>query len=71
VITQKGDAREYFKDYAYYCDPESPDSILQAVKQATTNEVNPGLSGLVRAKYTWEEAAKRTLEAYKQILDKS
>jgi glycosyltransferase involved in cell wall biosynthesis len=70
VITRKGDASEYFKDYAYYCDPESPDSILQAIEQAATDEVNPGLSSLVKTQYTWEEAAKRTLEAYKQILDK-
>jgi glycosyltransferase involved in cell wall biosynthesis len=70
VITRKGDASEYFKDYAYYCDPESPDSILQAVKQAAADEVNPELSGLVRTQYTWEEAAKRTLKAYKEILDK-
>jgi glycosyltransferase involved in cell wall biosynthesis len=70
VITRKGDAGEYFKDYAYYCDPESPDSILQAIRQAATDEVNPGLSSLVRAQYTWEVAAKRTLEAYEQILDK-
>jgi glycosyltransferase involved in cell wall biosynthesis len=68
VITRKGDASEYFKDYAYYCDPESPDSIFQAVKQAATDEVKSGLSSLVRSQYTWEEAAKKTLEAYKQIL---
>jgi glycosyltransferase involved in cell wall biosynthesis len=68
VITRKGDAYEYFNDYAYYCDPESPESIFQAVEQAASNTIGSGLSSFVREQYNWEIAAKKTLEAYTEIL---
>ena len=68
VITRKGDAFEYFGDYAYYCDPESPDSIFQAIDKAASDAVPAGLSDLVREQYTWEAAAKKTLAAYTEIL---
>jgi len=68
VATRKGDAYEYFKDHAYYCDPESPDSIFQAVDKAASNSVPAALSSLVREQYNWEIAAKKTFEAYIEIL---
>jgi glycosyltransferase involved in cell wall biosynthesis len=68
VITRKGDAYEYFKDYAYYCNPESPESIFQAIEQAASQMTPTGLSSFVREHYTWESAAKKTLEAYNEIL---
>eukprot|EP01037_Dinobryon_pediforme_P007089 gene7089-7153_t len=39
VITDKGDTREYFGDYAYYCDPAEPESIFNAVKKASESPV--------------------------------
>jgi glycosyltransferase involved in cell wall biosynthesis len=70
VITRKGDAYEYFENDAYYCDPESPDSILQAIDQASKNDIPAGLSSKVLNQYTWEIAAKKTMEAYFEILEK-
>ena len=71
VITNKGDAKEYFMEYAYYCDPESPPSILKAVEEAARNPMNTNLPDLIRKKYTWHEAAQKTLEAYKTVLSNS
>jgi glycosyltransferase involved in cell wall biosynthesis len=68
VITPKGDAKEYFEDYAYYCDPESSESIFRAVESAASSSVNPGLANLVHEKYTWEIAAAKTRDAYLEIL---
>ena len=68
VITDKGDTTEYFKDYAYYCQPQSPESILNAVKMASCDKVNKELELLVRNNYTWKIAGKKTFEAYKEIL---
>ena len=70
VITRKGDAYEYFEHDAYYCDPESPDSIFQAIDQAARNTIPEGLSSKVLNQFTWEIAAKKTMEAYLEILDK-
>ena len=68
VITKKGDAFEYFENDAYYCDPQSPDSIFQAIEQASSNDVPHGLSSKVLNQFTWEIAAKRTMEVYVELL---
>ncbi|TMI90025.1 MAG: glycosyltransferase family 4 protein [Bacteroidetes bacterium] len=68
VITDKGDAKEYFKDYAYYCDPESPESIFRAVKNAAAGLISKELIQMIISRYTWTVAAEKTLEAYKKIL---
>lgn len=68
VITDKGDTREYFKDYAWYCDPASADSIAAAINKAAAAPINTALSNLVESNYTWEIAAKKTLESYNEIL---
>jgi glycosyltransferase involved in cell wall biosynthesis len=68
VITRKGDAHEYFKDDAYYCDPESPDSIFQAVDQAARDSIKGSLSSRVIEQFNWAIAAKKTREAYLEIL---
>jgi len=68
VITRKGDAYEYFENDAYYCDPESPDSIFQAVEQAARNGIPEGLSSKMLNQFTWEIAAKKTMDAYGELL---
>jgi len=64
VITDKGDTREYFEDDAFYCDPSQPQSILAAVKKASSAPFNEGLRQKILAKYTWKQAAIQTLKAY-------
>lgn len=68
VITDKGDTREYFQDYGYYCDPGSSASIREAIEKAAANSVNPALTDLIRSRYTWQQAAEKTFDAYKEIL---
>ncbi len=68
VITRKGDTYEYFGEDGYYCDPESPESILIAIEQAATHPARPGLAARIRAEFTWSIAAKKTNEVYKRML---
>jgi glycosyltransferase involved in cell wall biosynthesis len=68
VITNKGDAKEYFADLAFYCEPDSPDSIKDNIDAAANNEVNPKLMQKVKEQYIWNIAAKKTIEAYKLSL---
>jgi glycosyltransferase involved in cell wall biosynthesis len=70
VITDKGDTREYFEDMAYYCDPASPESIRTAVEAAANSPFNEKLREKILREYTWDITAKKTLEAYRQVLDK-
>jgi glycosyltransferase involved in cell wall biosynthesis len=71
VITDKGDTREYFGDDAWYCDPASPQSILQAVTDAAEAPVRQQLVMRIRENYTWERAAAATAEAYGAVIGSS
>jgi glycosyltransferase involved in cell wall biosynthesis len=68
VITDKGDTREYFGNFAYYCDPTSPASILNAIILASKQPGNPDFANYVIKHYTWEIAATKSLDAYNHAL---
>lgn len=68
VISKRGFASEYFGDNALYCDPASPQSILDAVCQAAEKPADEKLSKMILEKYTWNVAAEKTAHAYKRIL---
>jgi glycosyltransferase involved in cell wall biosynthesis len=68
VITDRGDAKEYFGNNAYYCEPGNPESILEAVENASRSNYNEDFLRTVLKKYTWEQAATETLKAYQQTI---
>lgn len=68
VITGKGDAKEYFGEEAFYCDPSSVESIREAVEHASISPVDSKLQQKILEKYTWEIAAQKTLDAYRMVL---
>ena len=69
VISDKGDVREYFSDFAWYCDPGSPASIFDAVEKAANSALNSSLQTKVFSEYIWEQTAKKTYAAYRQVLN--
>ena len=68
VITDKGYTRDYFGDNAFYCKPENPESIFNAIEKATQNVCSSALQQKILQTYTWQQAAIITTEAYKKIL---
>ena len=68
VITDKGDTRDYFGDYAFYCEPDSVASIRSALKKAFEAPVNPQLTQHILRNYTWEKTAEKTCEGYVQVV---
>ncbi|MDI6644168.1 MAG: glycosyltransferase [Methanobacteriaceae archaeon] len=70
VSTNVGSPQEYFHDLAYYCDPGDIDSIKYAILKSYGKNKNNNLRNLVM-KYSWENAAKETLKAYNNILNKN
>ncbi|WP_242918064.1 glycosyltransferase family 4 protein [Pontibacter liquoris] len=68
VITKKGDTEEYFRDLAYYCEPDDVQSIRHAVLKAYEAPRSSLLQNHIQQSYTWEQAARQTLEAYKAVL---
>ncbi|MDD2947528.1 MAG: glycosyltransferase [Rugosibacter sp.] len=68
VITAKGDTRDYFGDDAFYCEPDSIDSIRDAIVRAYNTPVDPALSRRIREDYNWQKTAEKTLEGYQYAL---
>lgn len=66
VVTDAGTSADYFGDWAFYCDPASPRSILNAVLAAYHSPAKSGLSGWV-SQYTWESAVEKTYSSYCSI----
>ncbi len=62
VITDKGYTREYFEDYAFYCDPASPESIRRAIDQAANAPYPDQLGDKILNNYTWQQAAEKPLQ---------
>lgn len=68
VITDRGDAKEYFGDDAFYCEPGNADSIYNAIKRAGRAPFNINLYQKIHEKYTWAAAASQTLKAYQSAI---
>ena len=68
VISDKGDTRDYFKDFARYCDPASPQSIREQVVAAYHAPADTSFKEYIAEHYTWEKTAAYTLEAYETVL---
>lgn len=71
VISEQGDAKEYFGNDAFYCDPASPKSILSAIEKASSTIYNDALRQKILNNYTWQQAAAITLNAYKKIIHRA
>ena len=69
VSTKMGSAYEYFEDLAFYCDPASHVRMRLAVEDAWEAESSDKLRNHVLEYFTWDIAAKKTLEAYRAILN--
>lgn len=65
VVTHKGDTYDYFKEYAFYCEPDDVNSIRLAIDKAFHTPVNPNLKKRILEKYVWEQTASETLKGYK------
>ena len=71
VSTRIGSAQEYFGENAWYCDPGDISSIRRAVTCALSSPPPAALRDHILARYTWEEAAKTTLEGYLQAVNQN
>lgn len=70
VVTKKGDTEDYFKDFAFYCEPDDLSTIKNAVQQAYETPFTEGLRTRILNNYTWEDTARQTLDGYKSVFRK-
>jgi len=60
VVGEGGDTRDYFQDFASFCDAADQKSIEDALKNALSNPVDEKLRDTIIKKYTWQKAAIAT-----------
>lgn len=70
AISPRGTTREYFKDKAFYCEPDDISGIKKAIMKAYEAPKNTELQKMVFENYTWERAAKATIRGYERALQK-
>lgn len=68
VVSDKGSVREYFNDYAFYCDPDSSESIRKAVVEAMSSPFKPSFRELIRNSYSWSKTASDTMDSYNKLV---
>lgn len=68
VSTERGTAREYFKDYAEYCVPDDLSDIKTKVLQAVEGKPKPELPYYILNNFTWERVAEKTRQIYSEFL---
>jgi glycosyltransferase involved in cell wall biosynthesis len=60
-------AKEYLGDFATYCRPDDVKSIKDAIRKEYYAK-RPVLPAKMKKEYTWEYAAKQTLDVYSELL---
>ena len=68
ALSDRGSVKEYFGDFAYYCDPANIESIRHATLEAYNASGNIKLSRMIKQKYSWDVVAKKTLLCYQKTL---
>ena len=69
VVSDKGSVRDYFRNYAFYCEPTNLNDIKNKTLDALDSDFNEEFRDLIKAEYSWEKTAKQTLEVYKRVLN--
>jgi glycosyltransferase involved in cell wall biosynthesis len=68
VVSNMGDTLDYFKNYAVFCDPEKPQSILESVEQARKQQLSNGLREKIIKDYNWDAIAAKLLPIYSSVI---
>lgn len=71
VVSDKGTTKDYFKQYAFYCDVMDSRSIRKQIDAAYSSAFNEKFKELIMENYTWEKAAESTLRGYQKALGKT
>lgn len=69
LISNRGSVSEYFKDYAFYCEPNDIHGISKMIDKAMTAHYDDSFREIIESQYSWKEAAEQTLNAYNKILN--
>lgn len=69
VTTNQGYAKDYFGNFAWYCDSRDTDSIGQAVLNAYNAPINKKLKDKIITQYTYDKITPQIIKIYKKLLN--
>ncbi|OXT09509.1 hypothetical protein CE561_00660 [Thermoanaerobacterium thermosaccharolyticum] len=68
IVTLKNETEyEYLRDFAYYCDPRSIESIREAVLKAYNAPKNDNLKNRLLKDFTWDAVAEKLERIYNEL----
>ena len=68
VSTDRGYARDYLEDYAWYCDPARPSSIRKAILAAFNAPVRTGLKEHIKRELDFQKMLERIIKIYHEVM---
>ena len=69
VVTKIGSAPEYFKENAYYVDPEDKDNVTKGIQKAWENPFDEKrVRKFVLENYPWKRTAQNISQIYQELL---
>lgn len=68
VVTNRSYMSEYFKNLAFYVNPESVENIKRKILEAYEQPRTDKLKQHILNNYTWEKVAEKTMKAYTLVL---
>lgn len=68
LVTDRGDTKFYFEDFAEYCEPGDVESIRNGIISVMNKEFNPGFKSRIISNFTWQHTAQQTFDAYQLAL---
>lgn len=69
VVSDKGTTKDYFRNYAYYCDVMNSASIRVQIDKAYNSPFDEDFRKKILSNYTWEKAAEATAKGYQLAID--
>lgn len=68
VVSPKGTTRDYFGDFAFYCNVMDSKSIREQIDKAYHSDFQEKFREKILKEYTWDNAASQTIEGYKKAI---
>lgn len=68
VSTEEGNAKEYFKDMAFYSNPYDYESLYNALESALKKRKNDVLKQYVKENYSWQKYSEELYKVYRSCL---
>ena len=70
VAANTGTTKDYLGEFGFYCEPDDPDSIRNAVLAAYYSPYRPEIGEHLK-QFSWEAATEKTIAVYEEVLGTS